>query len=310
MLMRIGKKCYLRSVKQQIRTYLCGLLLMLGAVGVGQAQSNKVYHPMIHTLQTIVNDDWLHDDVITLGTDDWVAISFDHFTHDYHRFIYKIVHCNADWTPSDLFEVDYMDGFNNQPIEDYDNSLNTTMLYTHYRLDLPNDDIQFKVSGNYRVEIFLDNGQQTTDEEDNDEDNEDDAAELQAVGHWPLAVGSRDDDNEEDAAELQVKGEGLKVNSQEPRANSQSPTDYIFMPNKEDIFKEMLPKSLKLQVYKILLDSYASEQGARMISMTQATDNATELLKELNISYNKARQSAITNELVEIISGANALNNS
>jgi F-type H+-transporting ATPase subunit gamma len=82
------------------------------------------------------------------------------------------------------------------------------------------------------------------------------------------------------------------------------------MPNKEDIFKEMLPKSLKLQVYKILLDSYASEQGARMISMTQATDNATELLKELNISYNKARQSAITNELVEIISGANALNNS
>ena len=120
------------------------------------AQSNKVYHPMIHTLQTIVNDDWLHDDVITLGTDDWVSISFDHFTHDYHRFIYKIVHCNADWSPSSLFEVDYMDGFNNQPIEDYANSLNTTMFYTHYRLDLPNDDIQFKVSGNYRVEIYLD----------------------------------------------------------------------------------------------------------------------------------------------------------
>lgn len=165
MLMRIGKKCYLRSVKQRIRTYLCGLLLMLGAVGVGQAQSNKVYHPMIHTLQTIVNDDWLHDDVITLGTDDWVTISFDHFTHDYHRFIYKIVHCNADWTPSDLFEVDYMDGFNNQPIEDYDNSLNTTMLYTHYRLDLPNDDIQFKVSGNYRVEIYLDEDEDENENE-------------------------------------------------------------------------------------------------------------------------------------------------
>ena len=149
--------CYLRGVKLRIRTYLCGLILLLGAVGVGQAQSNKVYDPMIHTLQTIVNDDWLHDDVITLGTDDWVTISFDHFTHDYHRFTYKIVHCNADWTPSDLFEVDYMDGFNNLPIEDYENSLNTTMLYTHYRLDLPNDDIQFKVSGNYRVEIYLDN---------------------------------------------------------------------------------------------------------------------------------------------------------
>lgn len=111
---------------------------------------------MIHTLQTIVNDDWLHDDVITLGTDDWVSISFDHFSHDYHRFIYKIVHCNADWTPSDLFEVDYMNGFNGQPIEDYENSLNTTMLYTHYYFDLPNDEVQFKASGNYRVEIYLD----------------------------------------------------------------------------------------------------------------------------------------------------------
>ena len=109
---------------------------------------------------------------------------------------------------------------------------------------------------------------------------------------------------------LPVISQQPTANSQQPTANSQEPTDYIFMPNKEDIFKEMLPKSLKLQVYKILLDSYASEQGARMISMTQATDNATELLKELNISYNKARQSAITNELVEIISGANALNNS
>ena len=130
------------------------LLLLMGSAV--HAQSNKIYHPTIHTLQTIVNDDWLHDDVITLGSDDLVSISFDHFTHDYHRFIYKIVHCNADWTPSDLFEVDYMDGFNNQPIEDYANSLNTTMLYTHYRLELPNDDIQFKVSGNYRVEIYLD----------------------------------------------------------------------------------------------------------------------------------------------------------
>ena len=83
--------------------------------------------------------------------------------------------------------------------------------------------------------------------------------------------------------------------------------DYIFQPSREEIYNEMVPKSLKMQVYKILLDSFASEQGARMISMTQATDNATELLKELNLTYNKARQSAITNELVEIVSGADAL---
>lgn len=83
--------------------------------------------------------------------------------------------------------------------------------------------------------------------------------------------------------------------------------DYIFQPSRDEIYNEMVPKSLKMQVYKILLDSFASEQGARMISMTQATDNATELLKELNLTYNKARQSAITNELVEIVSGADAL---
>ena len=143
----------MKRLARNIVSSACMLLMSMGSMVC--AQTNKVYHPMIHTLQTIVSDDWLKDDVIVLGTDDWVTISFDHFTHDYHRFTYKIVHCNADWTPSDLFEVDYMDGFNNQPIEDYENSLNTTMLYTHYRLDLPNDDIQFKLSGNYRVEIFL-----------------------------------------------------------------------------------------------------------------------------------------------------------
>ena len=113
------------------------------------------------------------------------------------------------------------------------------------------------------------------------------------------------------ATQVLVTEQFLPVVSQQSTDNSQqSEVDYIYMPNKEDIFNVMLPKSLKMQVYKILLDSFASEQGARMISMTQATDNATELLKELNLSYNKARQSAITNELVEIVSGANALKNS
>ena len=110
------------------------------------------------------------------------------------------------------------------------------------------------------------------------------------------------------ATQVLVTEQFLPVISQQSTDDSQqSEVDYIYMPNKEDIFNVMLPKSLKMQVYKILLDSFASEQGARMISMTQATDNATELLKELNLSYNKARQSAITNELVEIVSGANAL---
>ena len=104
-----------------------------------------------------------------------------------------------------------------------------------------------------------------------------------------------------------VRQQDDKTTRQQDNKTTSSELDYIFQPNKEDIYNEMVPKSLKMQVYKILLDSYASEQGARMVSMTQATDNATELLKELNLSYNKARQSAITNELVEIVSGAEAL---
>jgi F-type H+-transporting ATPase subunit gamma len=83
--------------------------------------------------------------------------------------------------------------------------------------------------------------------------------------------------------------------------------DYIFEPNKEDIVRELVPKSLKIQFYKAILDSFASEHGARMTAMHMATDNATELLKELKLSYNKARQASITNEILEIVSGAEAL---
>ncbi len=84
--------------------------------------------------------------------------------------------------------------------------------------------------------------------------------------------------------------------------------DYIFEPAKEEILDELIPKTLKIQVYKMLLDSFASEHGARMTAMHKATDNASELLKDLKLSYNKARQAAITNEILEIVGGANALN--
>jgi F-type H+-transporting ATPase subunit gamma len=83
--------------------------------------------------------------------------------------------------------------------------------------------------------------------------------------------------------------------------------DYIFEPNKEDIVKELVPKSLKIQFYKSVLDSYASEHGARMTAMHMATDNASELLKALKLAYNKARQASITNEILEIVSVAEAL---
>ncbi|MCR4873805.1 MAG: F0F1 ATP synthase subunit gamma, partial [Bacteroidales bacterium] len=84
--------------------------------------------------------------------------------------------------------------------------------------------------------------------------------------------------------------------------------DYIIEPSADQLLQELIPKILRTQLYKTLSDSIASEHGARMISMTKATDNATEILRDLRLKYNNARQSSITNELIEIVSGANALN--
>jgi len=84
--------------------------------------------------------------------------------------------------------------------------------------------------------------------------------------------------------------------------------DYIFEPSQIEIISELIPKSLKTQLYKSVRDSYASEHGARMTAMHKATDNATELRDQLKLTYNKARQAAITNEILEIVGGAEALN--
>ncbi|MBZ9630893.1 ATP synthase F1 subunit gamma [Salegentibacter sp. LM13S] len=84
--------------------------------------------------------------------------------------------------------------------------------------------------------------------------------------------------------------------------------DYIFEPSKIEIVKELIPKSLKMQLFKALRDSFASEHGARMTAMHKATDNAKELRDDLKLSYNKARQASITNEILEIVGGAEALN--
>lgn len=91
--------------------------------------------------------------------------------------------------------------------------------------------------------------------------------------------------------------------------NSMNATDYVFDPSKKEIVKDLIPNSLKVQLYKALLDSHASEHGARMTAMHQATDNASDLKKDLQLTYNKARQAAITNEILEIVGGAEALNN-
>jgi len=91
-------------------------------------------------------------------------------------------------------------------------------------------------------------------------------------------------------------------------AEDATPSDYIFEPSKEEIVSELIPKSLKTQLFKAILDSTAAEHGARMTAMHKATDNASDLKRTLTLSYNKARQAAITNEILEIVGGAEALN--
>ena len=107
------------------------------------------------------------------------------------------------------------------------------------------------------------------------------------------------------AATQQVRTEILLPITMPDQVEEES--DYIYEPNKETILETLIPKSIKTQVYKALLDSIASEHGARMTAMHKATDNANALKNELVIFYNKARQAAITNEILEIVSGAEAL---
>ena len=109
------------------------------------------------------------------------------------------------------------------------------------------------------------------------------------------------------ATQIITTSQYLPIEQTEASTSKKINYDYIFEPNKEYIVNELIPKSLRTQFYNILLESFASEHGARMTAMHKATDNASELLKELRIEYNKARQAAITNELNEIVSGANAL---
>ncbi|RXM51129.1 MULTISPECIES: ATP synthase F1 subunit gamma [unclassified Chryseobacterium] len=112
------------------------------------------------------------------------------------------------------------------------------------------------------------------------------------------------------AATQEVTTEQLLPISMPETTEPQVETDYIFEPNRAEILDNLIPKSIKTQVFKAILDSVASEHGARMTAMHKATDNAEALRNDLKIFYNKARQAAITNEILEIVSGAEALKNS
>ena len=134
-----------------MKRILLYLLLMATTAQAG----NKIYSPTIKTLTSIVNDDWMNRPVMELRSPDILTVGFDELSHDAHRYICHITRCEADWSEStDVFESDWLEGFNDYPVDDYQNSLNTTVSYTHYQFHIPNRQCKIRMSGNYRLSIY------------------------------------------------------------------------------------------------------------------------------------------------------------
>lgn len=130
------------------------LLLAIVLLPLTVFPKSIIYDSNVKSLQVVANDDWLSPPVIALNKGDVLHIAFDELSHDYHRYICHLEHCEYDWTPSDgLFESDWLEGFNDTPIDDSEPSFNTTVLYTHYQTELPNERCRLKMSGNYRLHI-------------------------------------------------------------------------------------------------------------------------------------------------------------
>lgn len=135
-------------------------LLLTATVMFGQR--HEIYNDRIHTLQVMVDDEWMEMPVMKLNGDNRLYITFDDLTHTYHRYIYKIEHCEADWSKSEsIFQSDYMNGYDGNPIEDEAvQSLNTTVLYSNYCITIPNENCSLKMSGNYRLTVYDDDNHQ------------------------------------------------------------------------------------------------------------------------------------------------------
>ncbi|MCC8144827.1 MAG: DUF5103 domain-containing protein [Tannerellaceae bacterium] len=119
-----------------------------------EAYRTETLHPLVKTLQVRIADEPMTDPFIELSGDQQLEINFDILNHEYGRYAYSITHCDANWTRSALAPIEFMNGFQGNSINDFANSIGTSTYYTNYRLLLPNEEIQFKVSGNYVVKVY------------------------------------------------------------------------------------------------------------------------------------------------------------
>jgi hypothetical protein len=138
------------------------ILLFFGIIAsslvlAGSKYQTTIFDQNIKTLQILPNSEKLSLPIIELNGDDILNISFDELSHEAHSYGYKLIHCNGDWSPSNLMTTEYIEGYTTGNITEYQLSQNTSFFYTHYKFNLPNDEMKLKISGNYVVLIYEDN---------------------------------------------------------------------------------------------------------------------------------------------------------
>ena len=129
-------------------------IVSLASAWAQQPCRTHVFDKLIHSLQVHLADSPMSIPCVELGSDQQIVISFDALSPQAVRYAYSIVHCNADWTPSTLSQIEYLDGFQGVPIDDFANSITTTVEYVNYQFCVPNEDVRFKVSGNYALRVY------------------------------------------------------------------------------------------------------------------------------------------------------------
>ncbi len=143
-----------------MKHYYITILIFFTVLGYASTPyRTRILTPSIKTLQVAVENENNSLPIIELNDTRKIEIRFDEMSHETKNYSYKVLHCNADWTFSDITTNEYLSGYTNGYITDYQHSVNTHYLYTHYRLNLPNDEMQFKISGNYVILIYEDNQQ-------------------------------------------------------------------------------------------------------------------------------------------------------
>jgi len=139
----------------QVISFICLFFLLISNQLFAQVYKTQAISSEIHTISVNKQGDWLQLPVIDINSDEYIELSFDRMgDNSTNRLRYKVIHCNADWTQSSLSDIEYIDGFNDNSVDDYALSVNTTFEYTNFKLALPNNDMGFKLSGNYVVRVY------------------------------------------------------------------------------------------------------------------------------------------------------------